>query len=299
MRSFVLFFLLLAFSLLVAALVAYPASLAVGLVAVQPFHRVMQRVAMGVALVGLIILLRRSGLANRRALGYALPRPQFIAQMIIGFGAGFILMMPLVGLLFGLGIRTLKPEFTWHVLSLLGVVAQGILTGVTVAFIEETFFRGAMQTAMTRESAPRLAILLPSLLYASVHFLGGKLRVPASQADWSSGFAVLQNIFESYSTPLALVDSFVALVAVGILLALVRARTGTIAACIGLHAGWVCVITSMRSISTLAPESRWTWLVGSYDGVIGWGALGLLMLIIAAWFRLSPAPDHRLLQTSQ
>lgn len=284
MRSFLLFLALLAGSLLLAAVVAYPAWLAVGLVSVEPIHRVLQRIAMLLALFGLMALLKFLRLKNRQALGYTLPRPQFMKQMAIGFGAGLVLMMPLVGLLFGLGVRELKPGFTWQLsLAFLG---QGVLTGVTVAFIEETFFRGAMQTAIARESGPRLAILLPSLLYASLHFLGGKLRLPPDQVEWSSGFTVLANIFERYASPLALLDSFLALVAVGVLLALVRARTGAIAGCIGLHAGWVCVITSMRSISTLAPDSRWTWLVGSYDGVIGWGALGLIVLIIAVYMRL-------------
>lgn len=289
MRAFLLFLALLAVALVAAAIVAYPAWLAVGLISVEPIHRVMQRLAMLCALVGLIFLLRREGLANRQALGYSLPSPEFARQMLAGFGAGLVLMLPLVALLFGLGVRQLKPEFAWALPTLLGIVGQGALTGVTVAFIEETFFRGALQTAITRESGPRLAVLLPSVLYASVHFLGGRLRLPPEQVEWSSGLAVLANIFERYATPLALVDSFIALVAVGILLALVRLRTGTIAGCIGLHAGWVCVITSMRSAS-VETGNDWRWLVGSYDGVIGWGGLALIALIIAGYLTWSPRP---------
>ncbi len=290
MRVFVLFLGLLAVSLVAAAIVAYPAWLGVGLLSVEPIHRVMQRVAMLFALVGLVVLLRREGLANRQALGYSLPKPEFARQMLAGFGAGLVLMLPLVALLFGTGVRQLKPEFAWALPSLLAIVAQGALTGITVAFIEETFFRGAMQTAITRESGARLAVLLPSVLYASLHFLGGRLRLPPEQVEWASGFAVLANIFERYATPLALVDSFIALVAVGILLALVRLRTGAIAGCIGLHAGWVCVITSMRSAS-VETGNDWNWLVGSYDGVIGWGALALIALIIAGYLRLGPRPQ--------
>lgn len=284
MPAFLRFFILLALSLVGAAVIAYPVWLAVGFISVEPFHRVLQRVAMLFALFGLVVMVRRSGLSNARALGYALPRPQFVRQMLAGFLAGLILMLPLVVLLFGLGIRELKPEFTWHIAALLGVIGGGALTGITVAFIEETFFRGAMQTAIERESGWLPAILLPSVLYASLHFLGGRLRVPPEEVQWSSGFDVLANLFERYATPLALVDSFIALVAVGVLLALVRLRTGAIAGCIGLHAGWVCVITSMRSVS-LVTDSRWSWLVGSYDGVIGWGALVLIALIIAGYMR--------------
>lgn len=293
MHAFLLFLALLAMSLLAAAFIAFPVWLAVGLVSIEPIHRVMQRIAMIFALVGLVLLLRRLGLANRQSLGYSLPRAVFLKQMAVGFAAGLLLMLPLVGLLFGLGVRELHPEFAWHLPMLLAIVGQGMLTGVTVAFIEETFFRGAMQTAIRRESGPGLAILLPSLLYASLHFLGGRLRLPPEQVEWASGFAVLANLFEKYASPLLLADSLIALVAVGVLLALVRERTGAIAGCIGLHAGWVCVITSVRSVSAVDTTGPWAWLVGSYDGVIGWGALVLIALIIATYIRLTGGPGRR------
>src|SRR5215207_9224741 len=75
-------------------------------------------------------------------------------------------------------------------------------------------------------SAARAAIVAPSVLYAALHFLGGKLRVPPEEVSWVHGFQVLSRLFERYAQPLAFVDSFLALVTLGILLALVRLRTG-------------------------------------------------------------------------
>jgi len=87
---------------------------------------------------------------------------------------------------------------------------------------------------------------------------------------------------------------------VGILLALVRRRTGSIAACIGLHAGWVCVITMLRSTTLHDPDTQWSWLVGSYDAVIGWGAFSLIVLLIAGFVMITMrAPVPRSLQVSQ
>ena len=148
--------------------------------------------------------------------------------------------------------------------------------------IEELFFRGVLFTAIERESGRRLAIILPSLLYASVHFLGGRLHVPAEQIEWSSGFAVLGRIFIAYNDFAAIFDSFTALFAVGVLLALVRLRTGNIAACIGMHAAWVCALYYYGAVTELNTASEAQWLVGSYDGVIGWGTviwMGVMTLI--------------------
>lgn len=270
MRAFALFVALLAGSLLVAAVFTYPAWWLVSLVSIEPVHRVMHRIAMLVALIGLVVLTRRLGLSNKEAMGYGMPRRQFLTQLGIGWLCGLGLMLPLTGLLLGLDIRELKPGFDGHWLSL---IAGGIVTGLTVAFIEETFFRGVLFTAISRTSGAAAAIIAPSLLYASLHFLGGKLRVPADQVSWVHGFEVLSKLFERYVQPLTFADSFVALAMLGVLLATVRLRTGAIAACVGLHAAGVAFIAVLREATLVNPNAEYVELVGSYDGVIGWAAL--------------------------
>src|SRR5687768_5897446 len=170
MRAFALFVALLAGSLLVAAVLTYPAWWLVSQISIEPVHRVMNRIAMLMALIGLVVLTRRLGLSDKESLGYGLPRREFLRQMGIGFICGVGLMLPLTALLLGLDIREVKPGFDGH---WLGLIAGGILTGVTVAFIEETFFRGVLFTAISRTSGAAAAVIAPCVLYASLHFLGG------------------------------------------------------------------------------------------------------------------------------
>jgi membrane protease YdiL (CAAX protease family) len=285
MKSFFLFVALLGASLIVAAAVTYPAWLLVGLISEEPVHRVMHRVAMLLALIGLVMLTRRLGLADRDSLGYGMARTRFVRQMLVGWVCGIALMGPLAALLLGLDIREIRPDAGAGVL--VSAIGSGLISGFVVAFIEETFFRGVLFSAVARSASLRAAVIAPSLLYAALHFLGGRLRVPAEEVQWSHGFAVLAKLFERYVEPLTFVDSFLALFVLGVLLALVRMRTGAIAGCIGLHAAGVGVIAVLRATTTVNPADDQAMLVGSFDGVIGWAALIWFGLIAVGFEILS------------
>jgi uncharacterized protein len=284
MRTLLLFAALLAGALIVASALTYPAWLLVSTISVEPVHRVMNRVAMLLALIGLVVLTRRLGLSNRESMGYGMPRAQFVTQLLIGWVAGVLLMTPLVAALLGLDIREVKANFDGAWASL---IIGGVLSGLAVAFIEETFFRGVLFTAVRRTSSVAAAVIAPSLLYAALHFLGGRLRVPAEEVSWQHGFLVLARLFERYANPLEFIDSFLALLMLGILLALIRLRTGAIAACIGLHAAGVCAIAVLRKATAVDVTSEHAAWVGSYDGVIGWGALIWFVVIAFVYVRLS------------
>jgi CAAX protease family protein len=279
-RTFALFVALLAGALLLAAALTYPAWLLVGTVSVEPVHRVMNRLAMLIALIGLIVVTRRLGLANRTALGYGLPRAEFFRQLGIGWAAGIGLMLPLVALLLALDVRQIMPGIDGDLPLLL---LRGVLSGLVVAFIEETFFRGILFTAVVRTSGARAAIIAPTLLYAALHFLGGKLRVPPEEVSWVHGFEVLSRLFERYAQPLAFVDSFLALVALGVLLSMVRLRTGAIAGCIGLHAAGVCAIFVLRDTTAMNSNTPFSFIVGQYDNVTGWAACAWFVAIAVAY----------------
>jgi len=288
-RAFFLFLGLLAASLIAAAAVTYPAWLLVGTVSVEPVHRVMHRVAMLFALVGLVVLTRRLQLSNRESLGYGVPVHTFARQFASGWVAGVALMLPLVIALVTLHVREDKPGDG----ELVSLIVSALLSGIVIALIEETFFRGVLFTAVARTSGAVTAIIAPSLLYAAVHFLGGRLRVPAEEVRWVHGFEVLAKLFERYSDPLALADSYFALFLLGVLLSLVRLRTGAIAAGMGLHAAGVASIAVLRELTTVNSNAPLAYLVGNYDGVIGWAALVWFGVITIGYALLTRQTESR------
>ena len=283
MRAFLSVIALFAVSLLVAAMVAYPTWLAIETIADQPIHRVMHRVAMLCVLVGLVWLFKRWRLTNRQAYGFALPARKFWMQLAVGLVAGALIILPLLITLQLLEVRIADPRVVLTPSLVIQVIVKGLLSGLAVSLIEEVFFRGLLFTAVERESGRTMAIVLPSLLYAAVHFLGGRLRVPDEQLDWTSGFQVLERMFIAYADPLVIADSFLALFAVGILLALVRVRTGTVAVCIGLHAAWVCALYFFDVTTQYNVDSSASWMVGTYDNVVGWATVGWMLAMAALY----------------
>jgi len=265
---------------LLAAALSYPAHLLLaGQIEVAPFKLVL-RLAMLLMMLGLPWLLARCRVRDRQSLGYAPRWRAFCVALLKGSLLGLgIIAVPVCALIV-LDVRTWDIAEPFHPAELVGVIAAGYLAGLAIAFIEETFFRGAMLSAVARQNSVLAAALACSLLYAALHFLA---EAPAPETwRWNTGFIALANALKDYTEPFALVDSFAALLAAGLLLSAVRIRDGHIATCIGMHAAWVMAIKLTRWATDEDSESTYAFLVGSYDGVIGW--LAAIWLGIIAWW---------------
>jgi hypothetical protein len=284
MRAFLLLCAVILGCLAAGSLLGYPAWLLVHpLNADWPFHRIANRVSMLLLLISLIWLLRHLRVNNRESLGYGLERRRFLRHGAVALGLGVAMMLPVVGLLLALDIRSIHPEAVFAPGPLVTLLFSGLLSGLVVGFIEETLLRGAMHSAIARESGTRAAVLLTACVYAAVHFLG-KVRIAHEDVGWMSGVELLRGTLSAFADPLALTDSFLALFAVGVLLGLVRVRTGSIAACIGLHTGWVWVIAVTRELTARSADGPWSFLVGGYDGVVGYLVLGWTLAVIAVFW---------------
>ena len=299
MRSFAIFLGLIALGFAGIALLGYPAWLLVEPLLDNPkFSRVASRVGMLILLVGFVFVARHLKVADRQSLGYGLPAARFVRESVIAVLLGVVLMLPVVGLMLLLDMRAIEPDVAAGATALLKLFFVGLASGLVVALIEETFLRGAMQTAITRESGAALAIVLTSVVYAALHFVAGKYRVAPADVGFGSGLDMLAAVLQGFAQPLRILDSFLCLFVVGVVLGVVRALTGNIAACIGLHAGWVAVIYVVRETTVPNAGSPAAWLMGEYDGFIGWMVLGWTLVIGAAivgWYRFTgrrvpPAP---------
>ena len=271
-------------TLLLAALLAYPVWLAVhAMVPEWVFNRVVGRFWQLLLLLGILVALRRLGLRSREDWGWGLPRSVFLRQAGTGFAMGVATMLPMTIAMFALGILRLRPEFGMPMV--LHAVVGGLLTGLVVSLVEETFFRGLMYRAVHRESGFVAAAWATSIVYAAIHFFA-RTNIPADAVVVDSGLRLLGDALDNFRNPLPVIDSFATLVMVGLLLAFVRRRTGAIAAGLGLHMGWVFVIKATIVTTRVNGDAPASFLVGSFDGYTGWLVAGWAAILIAvAWSR--------------
>jgi uncharacterized protein len=299
MRAFACFLGAILLAGLLGALVAYPAFELTLSFANFAFHRVASRIAMLILIAELVWVCRRLKLSAKRDFGYGLPWRKFLRVGVLwsligmasaALGAAFLLFTHL---------RVMDANFIPSPLSYLHIFIVGVGSGIAVALLEETVMRGAMHTAIERESGSWTAALLTAPLFAILHFFA-KVRIPSEEVGWSSGFDLLARSFAPLAHATLVLDSFLSWLLLGLILSLTRLLTGNIAVAIGLHAGWVIVLRMLQESTTSASSPAYAAWVGKFDGLLGywllpWGCAiaAALWMTRAAWvpFAKTPAQD--------
>jgi uncharacterized protein len=283
MRAFAWFLGMLLAAALAAAAFAYPVFELTSRLAPWPFHRVAARLAMLSAAAGLYWLCRRLGIATKSGLGYGLPRRRFLAVCALWGVIGVVTGALGAGFLLAAHLREPTQGAT-SVSGALHLLLVAASSGIAVALIEETVMRGAMHTAIARESGELAAALLTAPLFALLHFFA-RVHIPADQVHWLSGFDLLARSFAPLGTPLLVLDAFSAWLAVGLLLSLTRVLTGNIAVSIGLHAGWVLVLRALMDATVPGSGTAFSGWVGAFDGLLGyWIVPWTAAIALALWF---------------
>jgi CAAX protease family protein len=268
MRAFAIFLVLIFVALASIGLLTYPAWLLLHPHFDFPFHRIGERIAMLIGLVGFVILAPRMRLGDRASLGYGVARARFLRELGVGLLGGVATMLAIMAVMAALGLRD------WHKLdgldgaAIAKTIGGALGSGLVVALIEETALRGIIFTGIQRESGTTVAVVLTSLVYSATHFFA-KHHIDAAQVTPSSGWDLLAGTLHTFADPLAMVDAFLTYAAVGVILGAIRANTGHIASCMGLHAGWVWVILSVTGLSDPVRDRPLSFLLSETDPV-GW-----------------------------
>ena len=279
MRAFAWFAGLLILAILGAGLLAYPAFELVAGVGWR-FDRVASRVAMLLLALELVWYCRHLRLGSKQDFGYGLPWRRFVAQSLLWGVIGTLSAAAGAVFLLHADLRAPAPGFVPSFGVCVHLLLIGLGSGVTVALIEETVMRGALHTAIARESGQWTAAILTATLFAALHFFA-KTRIPANELSWLSGYDLLLRSFVPLSHPLAVLDSFLAWTAVFLILSWTRILTGNIAVAIGLHAGWVVVLRILQEATVSTATGQHSIWVGSFDGLLGYWMLPWACVIAA------------------
>jgi uncharacterized protein len=273
-----------AFALYVACVFVLGATLAMpshGLLAAlldQPpaLHKWTANLLKLLALLGLVPLLRLQAITLKHGLAIGSGRV-VRTEALVGLVLGCTSMGLVLSVLLALDVRVAEPNLTMAMV--LSAATRAAVVALLVASIEELWFRGALQSAL-RPCGPIAALVSVASVYALLHFLRPD-TVFAPPYLWIDGVRAVGGMFGRLSD-FAYLDSAIALLIAGLVLGCAREYTGRIALAWGIHVGWVFVIQSARRVTTLNDTDA-SWLVGHYDGFIGWAfsAVTVLLLVVA------------------
>ena len=288
MHALLIFVLLLASVLIAGAALAWPVHTLLSLWFEPEFENVTSRTVLGLGILVFLAVFRMSGFRAWHEIGFEADSRQFWANAAKGFGAGILVMLPVVTGLLLVRNRVVDPEWDWSPGSLALLLATALIAGCIVSLIEESVFRGLLLSAIRRKGSVLLAVITTSFFYALVHFLRPGLEPDPDTLDWTSGFTLLREGLSALSSPIQYLDSFIALLAAGILLAVIRIRSGGLALCIGMHAGWVFTIKLFKRTTNSNDASAFAYLTGTYDHVIGYLAAVCLAVTILIYLKMRP-----------
>ncbi|MDZ7828926.1 MAG: CPBP family intramembrane glutamic endopeptidase [Halofilum sp. (in: g-proteobacteria)] len=247
----------------------------------------MYRIAMLLMLLGFPWFLKRLRLLGWREIGFTLPARAAWVAVFKGLGLGTAMLAGLALVLVLVGARVYAHAGMPPAGELLEALLGGLIGGLLVGLIEEAFFRGMMHTGMRRRLAFWPTALLTGAFYAAVHFIRPAELPAGVELDLAASLSMLIQGLAGLFEFAAIHDSLVSLLVAGVLLAMVRERTGNICWVIGIHAGWVLVIKVTKLLTDVDKADGLSIWLGHYDKVTGWLAAMWLALVAAVYWRRS------------
>ena len=284
MRQILLLFVFIILAFICGAVLSFPLYKLLQIFTDIPFHKITSQLSSLCGLAFIFLYLRFNNILNKTTAGFNLAQVSIKREIFTGMAMGMMIILVLVVVLLILGIHQPEQELHSSLNTIFLVLIKAILSGVMVALFEETLYRGALLGGLSKTTNVLSAIIISSAVYSAVHFIKYP-RVPAdAEVGWTTGLELLSRAFSRFQDP-AIIDSFLALFAFGVLLALVRLNKGNIFQCMGLHAGVVIAIKIINQLTDYAPGNNYEFLVNRNDHLLGYLALFWLIIIIAVYYR--------------
>jgi uncharacterized protein len=180
-----------------------------------------------------------------------------------------------------------EAHFRYSLSQSLSRVASALASGIFAGVLEEIFFRGILFKGLLQNGRPVRAFILANLFYSALHFVKPGESYFLDEFAPLAGFRHLFYTFTPFLEPLPLLPGMFGLFLIGVVLSYAFLRTGNLYLAIGLHAGWVFSLKSIRIAGTYRRDDL-GWLFGASDprivsGVATWIGI-LIVLALAHWY---------------
>jgi hypothetical protein len=161
--------------------------------------------------------------------------------------------------------------------------ASALSAGIFAGLLEEVFFRGILFKGLFEQGRVR-AYLGANLFYSALHFVKPGEANFMDVFDPLAGFHHLASTFTPFLEPLPLLPGIFGLFLFGAVLSFAFTRTANLYLAIGLHAGWVFGLKSLRVFGDFRRDDL-GWMFGATEpkivsGVFTWVGIGLVAVAI-------------------
>ena len=239
-----------------------------------PFHRIFNR-AFTISAMLLFFLCRRSLMtAQLRKLclaGGATASRDFATGLGLALGSMVLVLAAMTA------AEVYTPFFRQSRSAALARIAAAAAAAIFSGGLEELFFRGILFMGLRTHSYNLRAYVLANLFYAALHFVRPGQAYFLDSLDLGAGFRHLAYTFTPFLDPLSLLPGLIGLLLVGAVLSFAVERAGNLYLAIGLHAGWIFSLQTLRVFGDFQ-RPRLGWLFGSSDpkivsGLVTWAAV--------------------------
>jgi hypothetical protein len=177
----------------------------------------------------------------------SVPATTGIKQLLVAFAIAGLFLFIMAAVCLWLAVCKLDKNPPW------GAIGPPLLSGLSVAVLEEFLFRGALLGILRRSFSTCGAVFWTTAIFAILHFLkppehGSMAGVTVT---WTSGFAIVPQLFRGFGEWQNFLAEFLLLLGVGWALAHARVVTGGLWAGIGLHAGWVACMKYFKQAAVI------------------------------------------------
>ena len=239
-----------------------------------PFHRTFDRAFMISGILMFIVCRRALFPARLKELwrvGAATASRDFAAGLGLALGSMLLVVATMTV------AEVFTPFLRLPISVAIGRLASAAAAGIFAGVFEGIFFRGILFMGLRAHSYSVRAYLLANLFYAALHFVRPGEAYFLDRLDLGAGFRHLGYTFTPFLDPLSLLPGLIGLLLIGAVLSFAVERAGNLYLAIGLHAGWIISLKSVRVFGDFKRDQL-GWLFGSSDpkivsGVAIWTAI--------------------------
>jgi membrane protease YdiL (CAAX protease family) len=198
------------------------------------------------------------------------------------FGGWMLALGSMIGLIIAMTAAGIfKPFFRLSLSESLSRCFSALASGVFAGFLEEVFFRGILFKGLLEDGRPVRAFILANLFYSALHFVKPGEPYFIEGIEPLAGFRHFVYTFTPFLSPMDLLPGLFGLFLLGVVVSYAFMRTGNLYLSIGLHAGWVFSLKTMRVFGDYTRDDL-GWVFGYTDpkivsGVATW--IGLLIVL--------------------